>query len=99
MVDIVVGGAFYVFLLFFHVSIFYLSVPIFFFQRFFFHLLSIYFKPNNYIITIMIITIIVTIIKIVMQINIIVKVILEKSSGGDLQARNSRGLIYHYSLC
>ena len=33
-----------------------------------------------------------------MLINIIVIVTLEKSRGEDLQARNSRGLIYRYSL-
>ena len=33
-----------------------------------------------------------------MLINIVVTVTLEKSRGGDLQARNSRGLIYRYSL-
>ena len=68
-------------------------------KNFGFHLLTIYLKPNNYIITIIIvITIIVIIIKIVMLINIIVIVTLEKSRGEDLQARNSRGLIYRYSL-
>ena len=46
------------------------------------------FKPSNYIIT--------TVIAI-MFINITVMGILEKSSGGEFQARNSSDMVYPYS--
>ena len=75
-------------------------------SNFQFYLSSSYylFKPNNYSITIIItivftiiVTIIIIIIIIVMLINITVTVILEKSSGGEFQARNSNGMVYPYS--
>ena len=49
------------------------------------------FKPSIYSITIIIITI--------MFIDITVMGVLEKSSGGDFQARNSSGMVYPYSSC
>ena len=61
---------------------------LFFFLLFFFFSLSYYlFKPSNYIIT-NIVTI--------MFINITVLGVLEKSSWGELQARNSSGMVYPY---
>ena len=54
------------------------------------------FKPINYII-IIIITIIVSIIIIVIMLINIVTDILEKSSGGEFQARHSSGMVYSYS--
>ena len=46
------------------------------------------FNPSNYTITIIIS---------IMFINITVKGVLEKSSGGEFQARNSSGMAYPYS--
>ena len=46
------------------------------------------FNPSNYTITIIIT---------IMFINITVKGVLEKSSGGEFQARNSSGMVYPYS--
>ena len=48
------------------------------------------FKSSNYIITIIIT---------IMFINITVMGVLEKSSGGEFQARNSSGMVYPYSSC
>ena len=84
-----------------HFPIIYLSLAISFFKDYM--LFSCYlFKPNNNIITIIVIVFtiiintIIIIIIIVMLINISVAVILEKSSGGEFQARNSSGMIHPY---
>ena len=59
-----------------------------------------FFKPNKYIIRIILIAvtviviIIITIIIIITLINITVTVILEKSSGGEFQAKDSSGMFY-----
>ena len=70
------------------ISFFLLLLLLFFFLLFFIFSLSYYlFKPSNYIIT-NIVTI--------MFINITVLGVLEKSSWGELQARNSSGMVYPY---
>ena len=80
--------------------IFLLYIYIYFISVFFFNYLSFsfsssydLFKPSNCITTIIIIIIITT-----MFIDITVKGALDKSSGGEFQARNSSGMIYTYSL-
>ena len=60
----------------------------FFFPFFFFSFSCYLYKPSNYIITIIIT---------IMFINIAVMGVLEKSSGGKFQARNSSGMVYPYS--
>ena len=73
------------------ISFFLFLLLLFFFLLFFFFSLSYYlFKPSNYIIT--------NIVTIVF-INITVLGVLEKSSWGEFQARNSSGMVYPYSQC
>ena len=104
------GSLIMIFLSSFLSSSYYLSLAISLFK---FYVSSSYdlFKFNNYIITIVIvftitviiiiiiviIIIIIIIIIIVILINITVTVILEKSSGGEFQARNPSGMVYPYS--
>ena len=74
---------------FLYVSLFLLLFLSFFFPFFVFYSSSYcLFKPSNYIITIIIA---------IMFINITVMGVLEKSSGAEFQARNSRGMVYPYS--
>ena len=69
------------------VLIFSFFFPFFVFV-FFFSSSCYLFKPSNYIITIIIT---------IMFINIAVMGVLEKSSGGEFQARNLSGMVYPYS--
>ena len=80
-----------------HLPTIYLSLAILF-SKFYLSFSSYLFKPNNCITTIIIVTTItiIIIIIIVMLINITVTVILEKSSGGEFQARSSSGMMYLY---
>ena len=82
--------SFFLFFAFFCVYLcLFVVVVVIFFPFFPFFSPSYYlFKPSNYIIT--------TIITI-MFINITVMSVLEKSSGGEFQARNSSGMVYPYS--